>query len=94
MDAYWVAVGGDDAVALIERLGSRVVAVHVKDGPGTTDTKAQVAVGSGSQPIAELIAATPDALHVIELDDCAGDRFEAVADSVTFLQRLEQEGTR
>lgn len=94
VDAYWVAVGGDDAVPLIQRLGNRVVAVHVKDGPGTPDTKAQVAVGSGSQPVAELIAATPDALHVIELDDCAGDRFEAVADSVAFLQRLEQEGTR
>ncbi|MVA76302.1 TIM barrel protein [Auraticoccus sp. F435] len=88
VDAYWVAVGGEDPLALIERLGSRVVAVHVKDGPGTAEVKDQVAVGQGSQPIAELVAATPGALHVIELDDCRGDRFQAVADSVAFLQQL------
>ncbi len=93
VDAYWVAVGGEDPLALLQRLGSRVVAVHVKDGPGTPDVLDQVAVGQGSQPVAELVAATPDALHVIELDDCRGDRFQAVADSVTFLNGLAEQGT-
>ncbi len=85
VDAYWVAVGGTDPVALLSKLGSQVVAVHVKDGPGTKDNLDQVAVGSGTQPIAEILAATPDALHVVELDDSRGDRFEAVADSFAFL---------
>jgi sugar phosphate isomerase/epimerase len=85
VDAYWAAVGGEDPVALLQRLGDRVVAIHVKDGPGTKDNKDQVAVGSGAQPIAEILAAAPNALRVVELDDCRGDRFEAIADSLAFL---------
>ena len=85
VDTYWVAVGGHDPVALLKKLGDRVVALHVKDGPGTTETKDQVAVGQGSLPIEEIIAAAPDALRVIELDDSRGDRFQAVADSYAFL---------
>lgn len=85
VDAYWVAVGGEDPVALLERLGDRVIAVHIKDGDGSSETKNQVAVGAGNQPIEQILAATPDALHVVELDDSRGDRFEAVRDSFTFL---------
>src|SRR5690349_18032965 len=32
VDLYWVARGGVDPVVLLERLGSRVIAVHAKDG--------------------------------------------------------------
>jgi len=85
VDTYWVAVGGADPVALLERLGDRVVALHVKDGPGTEDTLDQVAVGRGSLPVRDIIAARPDALRVVELDDSRGDRFQAVADSVSYL---------
>ena len=85
VDTYWVAVGGHDPVTLLPKLGDRVVALHVKDGPGTTETKDQVAVGQGSLPIEQIIAAAPDALRVIELDDSRGDRFQAVADSFAFL---------
>ena len=85
VDTYWVAVGGHDPVALLPKLGDRVVALHIKDGPGTTETKDQVAVGQGSLPIADIIAAAPNALRVIELDDSRGDRFQAVADSYAFL---------
>ncbi|WP_420111413.1 sugar phosphate isomerase/epimerase family protein [Pseudactinotalea sp.] len=88
VDAYWAAVGGVEPVGLLQRLGDQVVAVHVKDGPGTKDNLDQVAVGSGSQPIAEILAATPNALHVIELDDSRGDRFQAVADSFAFLSGI------
>ena len=85
VDTYWVAVGGQDPVELLGRLGQRVVALHIKDGPATTETKDQVAVGQGSLPIEEIIAAAPKALRVIELDDSRGDRFQAVADSYAFL---------
>ncbi len=85
VDTYWVAVGGHDPLTLLPALGDRVVALHIKDGPGTTETKDQVAVGQGSLPIADIIAAAPDALRVVELDDSRGDRFQAVADSYAFL---------
>lgn len=88
IDTYWVVVGGGDPLALIEKLGSRVVALHIKDGDGSADTKKQVAVGSGTLPIADIIAAAPDALHVVELDDSEGDRFTAVIDSLAFLKGL------
>lgn len=87
VDTYWAAVGKVDPVALLQRLGDRVTALHIKDGPGTKETKDQVAVGSGTLPIRDIIQAAPDALRVIELDDCRGDRFQAVADSFRFLAR-------
>ncbi|WP_235940923.1 sugar phosphate isomerase/epimerase family protein [Paramicrobacterium fandaimingii] len=89
VDTYWVAVGGADPVELLGRLGDRVVAIHVKDGPGTAETKDQVAVGSGSLDIPAILAAAPNAMRVIELDDSRGDRFEAVVDSLAYLTSLE-----
>jgi len=86
VDTYWAAVGGQDPVALLQRLGDRVTAVHVKDGPATADPIDQVPVGQGSLPIREILAAAPQALRVIELDDTRGDRFQAVADSCTWLR--------
>jgi sugar phosphate isomerase/epimerase len=85
VDTYWVAVGGQDPIDILKKLGDRVVAIHVKDGPPSTDNLDQVAVGKGAMPVAEIIAATPNALHVVELDDSRGDRFQAVADSFDFL---------
>lgn len=85
VDTYWAAVAGQDPVALLRRLGDRVEAVHLKDGPATTDVKDQVAVGHGGMPIREIIDARPHALRVIELDDSRDDRFQAVADSYAWL---------
>jgi hypothetical protein len=59
--------------------------IHVKDGPISMDTKAQTAVGGGASPIAEILAAAPQALRVVELDDFDGDVFDAVRDSLAFL---------
>ncbi|WP_412162621.1 sugar phosphate isomerase/epimerase family protein [Curtobacterium flaccumfaciens] len=86
LDTYWVQVGGDDPVAVIGKYGDKVQLLHVKDGDGSHDDKQQVAVGNGIMPIREIIAAAPDALHVVELDDHEGDVFQAVADSYTFLE--------
>jgi sugar phosphate isomerase/epimerase len=86
LDAYWAVVGGQDPVALLHRLGDRVQAVHVKDGPGTPDPADQVAVGHGELPIHAILGAAPQALRVIELDDTRGDRFQAVADSCAWLR--------
>lgn len=86
VDTYWAEVGGEPAPALLRRLGERVAFLHVKDGPRTKDDRDQVAVGRGRLPIAEILAAAPLALPVIELDDFDGDVLEAVADSLRFLE--------
>jgi sugar phosphate isomerase/epimerase len=89
VDTYWAHVGGADVPALLHRLGDRVVALHVKDGDGSTDNKKQVAVGAGSLPVWDFIDAAPDALRVVELDDSEGDLLEAVRDSRTYLTSRE-----
>jgi sugar phosphate isomerase/epimerase len=87
VDTYWAYAGGADVPALLGRLGDRVVAMHIKDGDGTTDPKKQVAVGSGSLPVQEILAAKPDALRVVELDDSEGDMLRAVQDSFDYLMK-------
>jgi len=86
LDTYWVTVGGDDPVAVIRKYGDKVRFLHVKDGDGSHDDKRQVAVGNGVMPTREIVAAAPDAQHVVELDDHEGDVLQAVADSYTFLE--------
>jgi sugar phosphate isomerase/epimerase len=85
VDTYWAAVGGEDPAALVGRLGSRVVALHLKDGPISRDTKAQVPVGQGAMRFPPIFAAAPGALRVVELDDAGLDRFDAVAQSRDYL---------
>ena len=85
VDTYWAYAGGADVPALLERLGDRVVALHVKDGDGSLDDKKQVAVGSGSLPVNDYLRAAPNALFVVELDDSEGDLMEAVGASREFL---------
>jgi sugar phosphate isomerase/epimerase len=85
VDTYWAYAGGADVPALLRRLGDRVVALHVKDGDGSLEPKRQVAVGSGTLPIWDIVEAAPDALRVVELDDTEGDVLEAVRASREFL---------
>lgn len=85
VDTYWAYAGGADVPALLRRLGDRVFALHVKDGDGSMDPTRQVAVGSGSLPVWDFIAAAPNALRVVELDDSEGDLVEAVGASRAFL---------
>lgn len=88
VDTYWAAVGGADVPALLRRLGERVVSLHVKDGPaGRGNTTApHVAVGAGAMPVPEVLAAAPPgAQQVVELDSCATDLFDALADSYLYL---------
>ena len=88
LDTYWAAVGGEDTVALLGRLGDRVQFLHVKDGPRTKNDKEQTAVGAGSMPVREILAAAPQALRVVELDDHDGDVFQALTDSYAFLSEV------
>jgi sugar phosphate isomerase/epimerase len=88
VDTYWAAVGGADVPELLRALGDRVLALHVKDGPGVKD-EPHTAVGKGAIDVPSILAAAPDALRIVELDTCAGDVFEAVAESHAYLTALE-----
>jgi sugar phosphate isomerase/epimerase len=85
VDTYWAEVGGVDAAELLKRLGTQVQFIHVKDGDLTQNNKAQTAVGSGRIGVAGILAAAPQALRVVELDDFTGDVFDAAKDSFDFL---------
>ena len=92
VDLYWAARAGVDPVALLQRLGDRVVAVHVKDG--TLDAEAikayppadQVPAGQGVVPLAEALdAATALEYAIVEFDHYPGDLFDGIEASRRFL---------
>lgn len=86
VDTYWVAVGGQDPVEILTRLGDRVKFIHIKDGPLTTDTRAQQPAGQGKLPVIDVIAAAKSLeIGVVEFDDYAGDIFEGIYQSLSFL---------
>src|SRR4051794_14527422 len=92
VDLYWAAVSGLDPAALLGRLGDRVVAVHVKDGPlrpGITSNRPpddQQPAGRGDVPLAEaLIAARATEYAVIEFDHYAGDVLAGIGQSFEYL---------
>lgn len=92
VDLYWVARGGVDPVALVERLGERVIAVHAKDGtldPALLDAYPpadQVPAGDGTVPLVAAIEAAPALeLAIVEFDHYDGDLFDAIERSREFL---------
>jgi len=88
VDTYWAQVGGADVPRLLRALGDRVLSLHVKDGPGTKG-EPHTAVGKGALDVPSILAAAPDAIRIVELDSCATDVFEAVAESRAYLTALE-----
>ena len=92
LDTYWCEVGGQNAAEYLSKLGDRVVAIHVKDGKifATDDfmelMEHQCPAGQGDVPVAAILAAAPNALPVVEFDKyVAGDLFEGIAQSLTFI---------
>jgi sugar phosphate isomerase/epimerase len=86
VDTYWVAVGGQDPVDILGKLGTRVKFIHIKDGPLTADTKAQLPAGQGKVAVLDVIAAAKSLeVGVVEFDDYDGDIFEGINESLSFL---------
>lgn len=84
VDAYWATAGGEDAPALLRRLGERVCAIHVKDGSLAVDASGQVPAGQGRVPMRSVVDAVPGALRVVEFDQHE-DVFGGIADSFAYL---------
>ncbi|MFT4228701.1 MAG: sugar phosphate isomerase/epimerase [Microbacterium sp.] len=100
LDLFWALAGAQDVPALVSRLGSRLTAVHVKDGvvpasnpwaPGApafgSDSLDQRHAGTGEVPLADALRAASDVKYaVIEYDRPPGDVFDDIAASLAFLQ--------
>lgn len=87
IDVYWVMRAGHDPVALIDALGDRVVALHLKDAPSGSDLADQVPLGLGELPFDACIdAAPPWSLQVLEFDDTRWNIFDALEHSLARLQ--------
>lgn len=94
VDLYWATAGGVDPVGLLQRLGDRVIAVHVKDGPirpGISSRQLpldQAPAGAGDVPLAAALAAATSAQYaVIEFDHYEGDVFAGIAESYAWLSK-------
>lgn len=100
LDLFWALTGGQDVPALVERLGSRLTAVHVKDGiapasnpfaPGApafgSDSLDQRRAGEGAVPLAAALTAGAGSIRyaVLEFDHAPGDVFEDLAAGFAFL---------
>lgn len=100
IDVFWAATGGADVPALLKQLGSRVQALHVKDGMigpdpfqpehlGNMELLDQRAIGDGELDFRAILMAAPHIqTAVIEFDTYAGDIFEAIATSHRYLKGL------
>ncbi|WP_258067996.1 sugar phosphate isomerase/epimerase [Rathayibacter sp. AY1B5] len=88
LDTYWAAVGGDDPVEVLGRLGGQVRFLHVKDGPVSADTQEQLPAGEGAMDVPAILAAAPQALPVLEFDAYAGDIFEGLESAHRYVSGL------
>lgn len=92
LDLYWASAGGADVVALLERLGERVVALHVKDGTleplptiGNIPTD-QVPAGEGAVALTAALDSVQNLQYaIIEFDAYSGDIWEGVTAGYEFL---------
>jgi sugar phosphate isomerase/epimerase len=86
VDIYWAKVGGADPQALVRDLGERAVLLHVKDGPADSPRSSMVAVGDGAIDTSGVLGANAAVQwHIVELDRCDTDMFDAVERSFRYL---------
>lgn len=85
VDLYWAQAAGQDPARVVAALGTRAELVHLKDGPVAVG-EPMTAVGQGRADVKRpLEAGAYVRWHVVELDDCASDVFEATRQSVDWL---------
>jgi len=86
IDTYWARVGGRDPAAVIAGLGPRARLLHLKDGPADGFKSPMTAVGDGVLDFPAIVAASHAVQwHIVELDACATDVFDAVEKSYGYL---------
>lgn len=89
MDVYWMSHGRRDPVAAIERLGSRVATLHLKD-MDATPARGITTVGRGTIDFARVLAAaeTAGVTHAFVEEDDPADALAAIRASYQHLAGL------
>lgn len=86
LDVYWAVAAGADPTRVLRDLGSRVVAVHLKDGPATRDAP-QTPLGTGTLDLQEVLSATARTpWHVAEIDGTDHDPYDLLAANAEVLR--------
>jgi len=89
VDVYWASTARQDPTRVLRDLGPRATRVHLKDGPCILG-EPQVALGEGKVDLPACVQAAAHAeWHIVELDECATDMFEALEKSADYLIRNE-----
>lgn len=100
LDVFWASAAGVDPVALLERLGSRVALLHLKDKavgtPTVTDDTtmphdAFVAIGEGALPIDALLRVSRalEIRHVFVEQDYAQDPLASLSRSLESIRLVQ-----
>jgi len=86
IDTYWVQAAGRDPAQVVEQFGPRAPLLHLKDG-STVKSDPMTAIGDGVLDFPRIIEAAGDHVEwlIVELDRCATDMVEAVAQSYRYL---------
>ena len=85
LDTYWAASAGRTSRHCWAGWATKVVALHLKDGPLNGITAEQLPLGQGELPAPEIVAAaTALEFPVLEFDQYAGDIFEGIAASYAY----------
>jgi len=94
IDVYWATnFGANDAAEQVKRFSARTPLLHIKDGlmerpAGMPFGGPMSAVGAGKVNIKGAVAAADQQVLkwlIVEIDNCAGDRLEAVEASYRYL---------
>jgi sugar phosphate isomerase/epimerase len=86
VDVYWAQTAGVNPASVLQEFAPRIRFLHVKDGPALQG-RPMTAVGAGTLNFPGIFAAAPDRVQpVVELDECATDIFEAVDQSLRYLE--------
>lgn len=86
IDTYWVQVGGEDAIDVVQQVGARAPLLHLKDG--WLEAKGDMAaVGHGVMDVPGIVQATAETAdwYIVEQDRSNNDRLEAVRQSYDYL---------
>ena len=87
LDVYWSTYGGADTPAVVAANKARIPLLHAKDGC-LCENHPHTAVGKGRVDFPAIVAAAGCCelkWVIVELDSCATDMLQAVADSYTYL---------